>query len=69
MRWRIRPAALARCQSGVVEGESPGDEPELAEPVQLSGGLGRHPVERVEGVHLGRDLASERDSDRTGRSA
>ena len=43
-------------QPRVVERQLPGDEPELAEPVELAGGLGRHPGERVEVVDLGRDL-------------
>ena len=38
----------------------PVDHPELAESVELAGGLRRHPLERVEVVDLGRDLAAER---------
>ncbi len=57
---RMRPAVDARRQPGVVEREPAGDQPELAEPVELAGGLGRHPGERVEVVDLGRDLRAER---------
>jgi hypothetical protein len=35
------------------------DEAELAEPVELAGGLRRHPGERIEVVDLGGDLAPE----------
>ncbi len=54
------PPSLARRQAGVVEREAAGDQPELAEPVELAGRLGRHPGERVEVVDLGRDLRAER---------
>ena len=47
-------------EPGVVERQPAGDQPELAEPVELAGGLGRHPGERVEVVDLGRDLRAER---------
>ena len=57
---RMRPAVDARRQPGVVEREPAGDQPELAEPVELARGLGRHPGERVEVVDLGRDLRAER---------
>ena len=57
---RVRRAVDARRQPRVVEREAAGDEPELAEPVELAGRLRRHPGERVEVVHLGRDLRAER---------
>ena len=59
----------ARRQARVVEREPARDQPELAEPVELAGGLGRHPGERVEVVDLRGDLRAERRSDRSGRSA
>ncbi len=62
-------AALPGRQPGVVEREPAGDQPELAEPVELAGGLRRHPGERVEVVDLGGDLASGTATDRSGRSA
>ena len=46
-------------QPGVVERQAPGDEAELAEPVELAGRLGRHPGERVEVVDLRRHLRAE----------
>ena len=57
---RMRRAVDARRQPGVVERQPAGDQPELAEPVELARGLGRHPGERVEVVDLGRDLRAER---------
>ena len=57
---RVRPAIDAGRQPRIVEREPAGDEPELAEPVELARGLGRHPGERVEVVDLGRDLRAER---------
>ena len=57
---RVRPAVGARGQPGVVERQASGDHPELAEAVELARGLGRHPGERVEVVHLGGDLRAER---------
>ena len=47
-------------QPRVVHGQSARHQAELAEPVELTGGLRRHPGERVEVVHLGGDLAAER---------
>ena len=44
----------------VLERELPGDQAELAEPVELAGGLRRHPRERVEVVDLRGDLRAER---------
>ena len=44
---------------GVIEREAAGDQPELAEPVELARRLGRHPGERIEVVDLGRDLRAE----------
>ena len=52
-------AVGARGESGVLERETAGDQAELAEPVQLPGGLGRHPCKRIEVVDLGRHLAPE----------
>ena len=69
IRSRVRGAPDARRQPGVLERESTGDEPELAEPVELAGGLRRHPGERVEVVDLRRDLASGTGSGRSGRCA
>ena len=64
-RCRSAPASarpvLARHEAGVLEREPAGDQAELAEPVELAGGLGRHPGERVEVVDLGGDLRAERD--------
>ena len=57
---RVGGAPRARRQAGVVEREAAGHQPELAEPVELPGRLGRHPGERVEVVDLGRHLAAER---------
>ena len=58
---RVRgPAAAPGTMPGVLEREPPGDQPELAEPVELAGGLRRHPGQRVEVVDLGRDLRAER---------
>ena len=57
---RIGRAADARGQCRVVERQAAGHQPELAEPVELAGRLGRHPGERVEVVDLGRHLAAER---------
>ena len=57
---RVGRAPRARRQAGVVEREAAGHQAELAEPVELPGGLGRHPGERVEVVDLGRHLAAER---------
>ena len=53
---RGRRSPFARHEPGVVEREPPGDETELAEPVERPGVLGRHPGERIEVVDLGRDL-------------
>ena len=53
-------AALAGPHPRVVECQRPRHEPELAEPVELAGGLRRHPGERVEVVDLGGDLGAER---------
>ena len=50
----------ARRQLRVLEREATGDHRELAEPVELTGRLRGHPVERIEVVDLGRDLAAER---------
>ncbi len=47
-------------QPRVLERELTRDQAELAEPVELAGGLRWHPRERVEVIHLGRDLAPER---------
>ena len=55
---RRRPAPGV--QPGVGQGQLPGREAELAEPVELARGLRRHEVERVEVVDLGRDLRAER---------
>ena len=57
---RVRPASTPGVEPGIVEREPAGDEPELAEPVELARGLGRHPGERVEVVDLGGDLRAER---------
>ncbi len=56
---RMRAAVDARRQPGVVERQPPGDEAELAEPVELAGRLRRHPGERIEIVDLGRHLRAE----------
>ena len=56
----MRRAPDARHETGIVERQPTGDEPELAEPVEGAGRLGRHPGERVEIVDLGRDLRAER---------
>jgi hypothetical protein len=53
-------AGLAGPQPRVLERELPGDEPELAEPIELPRRLRRHPGEGVEVVDLGGDLAAER---------
>ena len=66
---RVGRAVRARRQAGVVEREAAGDQPELAEPVELAGRLRRHPGERVEVVDLGRDLATGTASGRSGRCA
>ena len=47
-------------QARVRQGLSAGDEAELAEPIELAGGLRVHVVERLEVVDLGRDLRAER---------
>ena len=59
---RSAAAAPARPGSrpGVLEREPAGHEAELAEPVELAGGLRRHPGDRIEVVDLGRDLGAER---------
>ena len=57
---RRRRSIRARRHPGIVECQPPGDEAELAEPIELAGGLGRHPGERVEIVDLGGNLAAER---------
>ena len=54
------PPSSPGVEPGVVEREPAGDQAELAEPVELAGGLGRHPGERVEVVDLRRDLRAER---------
>ena len=60
----MRSGLAAPSAPGVSRASSsarrPGDHPELAEPVELAGGLGRHPGERVEVVDLGGDLRAER---------
>ena len=66
---RVGGAPRARRQAGVVEREAAGHQAELAEPIELPGGLRRHPGERVEVVDLGRDLASGTGSGRSDRSA
>ena len=57
---RMGGAVLARPEARVVERELARDHAELAEPVELTGGLGWHPGERVEVVDLCGDLAPER---------
>jgi hypothetical protein len=57
---RIRRPRLARPQPGVVEREPTRHHPELAEPIELAGGLRRHPGQRIEVVDLGGHLAAER---------
>jgi hypothetical protein len=57
---RTGGAAFARSHARVVERELARDEAELAEPVELPGGLRRHPCQRVEVVDLGGDLGPER---------
>src|SRR6185369_586651 len=47
-------------QARVLERHPPGDEPELAEPVELAGGLWIHVVQWVEVVDLCRHLGPER---------
>ncbi len=66
-RTEIDPDALgagravrAGDEARVVQRETTGDHPELAEPVELTRGLRRHPRERVEVVDLGGDLGAER---------
>ena len=54
-RRRRRPA-----RARVLERQPAGDQPELAEPVELPRGLRRHPRERVEVVDLCGDLRAER---------
>ena len=44
----------------VVQRQPASHQPELAEPVELAGGLRRHPGERIEVVDLGGDLRAER---------
>src|SRR6185369_2258372 len=56
---RVRATVDAGRQPRIVEREPAGDEPELAEPVELARGLWRHPGEGVEVVDLGRDLRAE----------
>ena len=58
--FRAGRSGCPRDESGVVERETTGDEPELAEAVQLARRLGRHPGERVEVVDLGGHLRAER---------
>ena len=60
MRSGSGGAVLARPEARVVERELARDHAELAEPVELAGGLGRHPGERIEVVDLRGDLAPER---------
>ena len=57
---RAGRAVRARGQPRVVQRETAGDHPELAEPVELARGLRRHPGQRVEVVDLGGDLRAER---------
>src|SRR5204862_857355 len=52
-------AVNAGPQAGIIEGEPSGDESELAEPIELASGLGRHPGSRLEVVDLRGDLAAE----------
>ena len=56
----IRGTVLPGAKAGVVERESTSDHPELAEPIELAGGLRGHPGEGIEVVDLRGDLASER---------
>jgi len=56
----VRAAILTWTQLRVVEGELTRDHAELAEAIELPGGLRRHPRERVEVVDLCSDLTSER---------
>ena len=53
-------AAGSGDERGVLERQATRHEPELAEPVELARGLGRHPGERVEVIDLGGDLRAER---------
>src|SRR5262249_39377843 len=57
---RVRGAIGAWGEPGVLERELSGDEAELAEAIQLAGGLRRHPRGWVEVVDLGGDMAAER---------
>ncbi len=60
MRSGFGGTVRAGRQPRVIEREAARDHPELAESVELPGGLRRHPGERVEVVDLGRDLRAER---------
>ncbi len=54
-----RPTELAGLQSGVGQCQQTSDQTELAEPVELPGGLRVHVAEWVEVIDLGRDLRPE----------
>ena len=56
--WVRRTAQPGR-QPRVLEGEAPGDQAELAEPIELARRLRRHPRDGVEVIHLRRHLRSE----------
>ena len=53
-------APTAWPEASIGERQLTRDHAELAEPIELTGGLGRHPGERVEVIDLRRDLAPER---------
>ncbi len=53
-------APFTRPESTIRERKLAGDETELAEPIELAGGLRRHPRQRIEVVDLGGDLRAER---------
>ena len=65
---RVRPATLAGRQPRVVQGEPPGDQAELAEPVELAGDLGRHPGQRDRSRRPAPRPATGTRTDRSGRS-
>ena len=56
----LRPSEPTRLETGVGQRQLTRDQAELAEPVELPGGLGVHEAERVEVVDLGRHLRPER---------
>ncbi len=56
----LRGAGNAGREPRVLERQPPGNQPELAEPLELPRGLRRHVVESVEVVDLGGDLRAER---------